>query len=74
MEMQIAEGARVLYYQPGVDGILASWSGKPRPQKDPGSSLVEATITGVSCQFGETHYTTAEGIILEASDIREVLG
>jgi hypothetical protein len=67
----IKKGTRVLYWQPGVDAILASWSGKRGRPSD--GTLVEATIAGVATDETGTYYTTETGMMLMDSDIREVL-
>jgi hypothetical protein len=74
MTPKITVGTRVRYYQPGVNGILASWSGRPSPAASDGE-LRTVTVTKVThdSATGMTFYDTAEGVMLEASDIREAL-
>jgi hypothetical protein len=74
MTPKITFGTRVRYYQPGVNGILASWSGRPSPAASDGE-MRTVTVTKVTHDEDTwtTYYDTAEGVMLQDSDIREVL-
>jgi hypothetical protein len=65
MKTKYKEGDRVIYWQPGVDGILASWSGKASNDGEE----VEATIKEVK---PSGYYITTEGMMLNDSDIRRL--
>lgn len=66
-----AVGDRVVYFQPGIDAILASWSGRraPRNPSDPGEEKL-ATIKAISVDSTSTYYDTVEGVLLTDADIR----
>lgn len=64
-------GSVVRYWQPGVDAILASWSGQRGRASD--GKLVEVTITRVLSDEGGTFYETDKGVLLSDADIRAVV-
>lgn len=66
--MSYEPGDRVVYYQPGVDEILASWQGRTAPRSDGEEKTAE--ITRVSRTGHQTYYETDEGVMLTDCDIR----
>jgi hypothetical protein len=63
MSVQITAGDTVRYFQPDVEGILASWSGKPGG----GGEVRSAVIAEV---LSDGFYKTTDGIVLAAGDLR----
>jgi hypothetical protein len=69
----IKKGTKVVYFQPGLDGILSNWAKEPIRVGDPGGELKTVTVKKVARDGYDTYYYTEEGVMLTDSDIREVL-
>lgn len=70
----IKKGTVVLYYQPGIDGILSAWAGSRVKYARDSGSLKRVTVTAVLRDETGTYYETDADVLLTDADIREVIG